>query len=78
MTAPPNPPIPLTPQVACSPDTDADVLWYIAQHVPELRRWVVANPTADAALLEYISQSGGPGVRQALEILLESLEAEAR
>lgn len=74
LTTPPAPPIVLNPQVACSPDTDLDVLWHIAQHVPQLRRWIVANPTADASLLEFISQAGGPGVRQALEVLLESLE----
>lgn len=74
LTTPPDPPIILTPQIACSPETESDVLWHIAQHVPELRRWVVANPKADAGLLEFISQTGGPGVRQALEVLLESLE----
>ncbi|PWG65931.1 hypothetical protein [Bifidobacterium callitrichidarum] len=76
MTAPPEPPIVLTPAVACSSDTDPDVLWHIARNVPELRRWLVANPQADAGLLEYVSQAGGPGVRRALEILLESMEEE--
>lgn len=75
MTAPPEPPIRLTPAVACSPDTDVAVLWHIAYHVPELRKWLVANPKADALLLELVSQRGGPGVRQALEILFESMEA---
>ena len=42
MTAPPEPPIRLTPAVACSPDTDVAVLWHIAYHVPELRKWLVA------------------------------------
>ena len=65
----------LTPAVACSPDTDVAVLWHIAYHVPELRKWLVANPKADAPLLELVSQRGGPGVRQALEILFESMEA---
>lgn len=74
MTAPPEPPIRLTPAVACSPDTDVAVLWHIAYHVPELRKWLVANPKADAPLLELVSQRGGPGVRQALEILFESME----
>ena len=69
MTAPPEPPIRLTPAVACSPDTDV-----AAYHVPELRKWLVANPKADAPLLELVSQRGGPGVRQALEILFESME----
>ena len=60
MTAPPEPPIRLTPAVACSPDTDVAVLWHIAYHVPELRKWLVANPKADAPLLELVSQRGGP------------------
>ena len=64
MTAPPEPPIRLVA-----------VLWHIAYHVPELRKWLVANPKADAPLLELVSQRGGPGVRQALEILFESMEA---
>lgn len=73
---PPTPPIALTPAVACSPDTDAEVLWHIARHAPELRRWLIANPQADAALLEFISQVGGPGVKQALTILFKSMEEE--
>ena len=76
MTVPPTPPIILTPSVACSPDTEPEVLWHIAQQVPELRRWLVANPSADAALLEYVAQAGGPGVNQALAILFESMEME--
>lgn len=71
-----EPPLRLTARlVACSPDTDVAVLWHIAYHVPELRKWLVANPKADAPLLELVSQRGGPGVRQALEILFESMEA---
>ena len=76
MTAPPEPPIALTPEVACSPDTDPEILWHIAWHVPELRRWLVANPQASPELLEYVSQAGGPGVRRALEILLVSIEED--
>ena len=57
------------------PEPDVAVLWHIAYHVPELRKWLVANPKADAPLLELVSQRGGPGVRQALEILFESMEA---
>jgi hypothetical protein len=74
LTTPPDPPIALTPSVACSPETDTDVLWHIARHAPELRRWLVANPKSDAMLLEFVSQAGGPGVRQSLEILFESME----
>lgn len=69
---PPAPPIRLTPLVACDPDTDTDVLWHIAREAPELRRWLAANPKADAALLEYVAQRGGPGVKAALTVLLES------
>ncbi|WP_226847481.1 hypothetical protein [Bifidobacterium lemurum] len=71
---PPEPPIALTPLVACDPSTDTQVLWHIAREAPELRRWLVANPRADAELLEFVSQQGGPGVRRALEVLLRSLE----
>ena len=70
---PPAPPILLTPLVACDPDTDPQVLWHIARHAPELRRWLPANPAADAALLEYVAQAGGPGVREALTVLLDSV-----
>ena len=72
---PPRPPILLTPLVACDPDTDPRILWHIARHAPELRRWLPANPAADAALLEYVAQAGGPGVREALTILLDSVES---
>ncbi|KAB8288276.1 hypothetical protein DSM100688_0843 [Bifidobacterium ramosum] len=67
---PPAPPLSLTPLVACDPATDMEVLWHIARDVPHLRRWLVANPQADAALLEFVAQSGGPGVREALTVLL--------
>ncbi|RSX54645.1 hypothetical protein [Bifidobacterium samirii] len=73
--APPRPPILLTPLVACDPDTDPQILWHIARYAPELRRWLPANPSADAALLEYVAQAGGPGVREALTILLDSVES---
>ena len=72
--SPPEPPVALNPAVACDPQTDDDVLWFIARNVPELRRWLVANPAADARLLEYVAQTSGPGVNEALTILLESLE----
>ncbi|WP_338071668.1 hypothetical protein [Bifidobacterium apri] len=44
-------------------------LWLIAREYPHLRKWLIANPKADAALLEYVSQAGGPGVREAFDIL---------
>ncbi|MCH9274814.1 hypothetical protein JS533_000725 [Bifidobacterium amazonense] len=68
---PPAPPIALTPLLACDPATDPDILWHIAREAPELRRWLVANPNADAALLEYVAQTGGPGVNAALTVLLD-------
>lgn len=71
---PPKPPIVLTAQVACCENTSKDVLWHIAKNVPELRKWVVANPVADAKMLEYVSQQGGPGVKQSLDVLLEAYE----
>ena len=72
---PPLPPLLLTPCVAADPDTDMEVLWHIARYVPDLRRWLVVNPKADAHLLEYISQAGGPGVHRALKVLLDSLDS---
>lgn len=71
----PEPPLKLTPLVACDRETPMNVLWNIARQAPELRRWIVANPRADAALLEYIAQAGGPGVTEAIETLLDSLES---
>lgn len=75
LVEPPAPPIELTPLVACSADTAQDVLWHIAEHAPKLRKWLVANPSATPAMLEYLAQVGGPGVPEALRILLESLDA---
>ncbi len=72
---PPSPPIPLTPLVACSPDTPQDVLWHIAEYAPQLRKWLVANPSATPAMLDYLAQVGGSDVARALQILLESLES---
>lgn len=73
--APPPPPLRLSPLLACDPATAPEVLWFIAEHEPELRRWLVANPSADAALLEYVAQAGGPGVNRALTILLDGSPA---
>lgn len=71
---PPPPPLRLTAAVACDPNTSREVLDYIAVNMPALRRWIVANPNADAELLEYISQAGGPYVHEALTIALRELE----
>ena len=73
---PPAPPLKRTPSVACNPDTDEDVLWYIARSAPELRRWLVANPRSTPQLLEYVAQAGGPGVHEAIEVLLDLLERQ--
>ena len=67
---PPEPPLVPTALMATDPATDLSILWAIAREEPELRRWLVANPAASPALLETISQLGGPGVRRALEVLL--------
>jgi hypothetical protein len=37
---------------------------------------LVANPAASPAMMEYLAQAGGPGVGEALQILLESLETQ--
>lgn len=71
---PPAPPLQPTPLMACDPATPPEILWRIARDEPSLRRWIVANPQADAALLEFISQAGGPYVRESLQILLDSME----
>lgn len=71
---PPAPPLQPTPAMACDPMTPRDVLWRIARDEPGLRRWIVANPAADAALLEFVSQAGGPYVRESLQILFDSME----
>ncbi len=67
---PPEPPLVPTALMATDPATDPSILWTIAREEPQLRRWLVANPAASPALLETISQLGGPGVRRALEVLL--------
>lgn len=73
MVAPPAPPMRLTAAVACDPQTDEAVLWHIARTAPELRRWLVANPKSSPELLEFVAQAGGPGVREAIEVLLDLL-----
>ena len=68
---PPEPPLVPTALMATDPETDPSILWTIAREEPRLRRWLVANPAASPALLETVSQLGGPGVRRALEVLLD-------
>ena len=80
--APPYQPKPrpkplIEPLVACSPGTAQDVLWHIAEYAPRLRKWLIANPSATPAMLEYLAQVGGPDVARSLQILLESLESRA-
>nr|WP_093960266.1 hypothetical protein [Bifidobacterium vansinderenii] len=64
----------LTAQVACDPNTDEDVLWTIAERAPELRMWLIANPSASAELLEYVAQRGGPGVARGFEVLFGAMD----
>lgn len=71
---PPKPPIILTPLIAIDPSTKTEILWHIARNIPELRKWVIANPSADAQLLEYISQKGGPDVRHSFEVLFSAYD----
>ncbi|MBT1166999.1 hypothetical protein JS539_09510 [Bifidobacterium simiarum] len=71
---PPPPPLRLTAAVACDPHTDQDVLWHIAREAPQLRMWLIANPSATPAMLEFVAQTGGPGVRRAFEVLFESMD----
>lgn len=69
---PPKPPITPTEDIASSPETKPEILWYIAQNIPHLRKWIIANTSADARLLEYVSQKGGPDVKHSFNILFES------
>ncbi len=75
LTKPPKPPIILTPLIASNPSTDQAILWHIARNIPELRKWVIANPSAGAKLLEYISQRGGPDVRHSFEVLFAGYDS---
>lgn len=65
----PEPPLKLTPLLATDPHADSDILWYIARNAPHLRKWLIANESASPELLEFVSQSGGPGVKEAFEVL---------
>lgn len=71
---PPKPPVVINEIYACNPQTPLQELWNIAQQYPFLRKWIVANPNANAELLEYIAQVSGPGVEQALQVLCESID----
>lgn len=75
LARPPKPPIILTPLIASNPSTDQAILWHIARNIPELRKWVIANPSAGAKLLEYISQRGGPDVRHSFEVLFAGYDS---
>ena len=48
LVEPPRPPLELTPLIACSPETDPEVLWHIARESPSLRKWLVAKSAAQA------------------------------
>ena len=75
LNAPPKPPVIITPLVASDASTSSEILWYIARNIPEFRKWVIANPSADARLLEYISQQGGPDVRHSFEVLFDGYDS---
>lgn len=75
-SAPPEPPLRLTPLVACDASTDEEVLWYIVEFAPQLRKWIIANPAATPELLEAVSQAGGPGVREGFEVLFGEVKTE--
>ncbi|MDD6462230.1 MAG: hypothetical protein PUF51_07300 [Bifidobacteriaceae bacterium] len=62
-----------TAQCASDPRTPVSELWELA-HIPELRRWIIVNTAAPAALINAIARAGGPGVREAMELLRESLQ----
>ncbi|MFY4635709.1 hypothetical protein ACOVJL_02465 [Scardovia wiggsiae] len=73
MPEPPPPPLKLTPYVAVSYSA-TEILWYIARNIPQLRCWLIANPDSTPELLEYISQSGGPHVKECFTVLFDSLD----
>lgn len=75
LVEPPAPPIELTPLVACNADTAQDVLWHIAEYAPRLRKWAGRQSFGDACNAGIsCARSAGPGVPEALRILLKSLE----
>ena len=62
-----------TAQCASDPRTPPQDLWELAR-IPELRKWIIANTAAPAALINAIAHAGGPGVRQAMQLLHDSLQ----
>lgn len=62
-----------TAQCASDPRTLPQDLWELAR-IPELRKWIIANTAAPAALINAIARAGGPGVRQAMQLLHDSLQ----
>lgn len=62
-----------TAQCASDPHTPLQDLWELAR-IPPLRRWIIVNTAAPAALINDIARAGGPGVRQAMRLLRESLQ----
>lgn len=73
-TAPPQPPIKLDEKITMDPKTPLPLLWKIARERPDLRRWLIVNPSVPPELLEYIAQKGGPGVGQGLRVLFNALD----
>lgn len=74
--APPAPPLQLTPRVATDSQTPLEILWYIARNHPQLRFWLIANPASTPELLEYVSQAGGPLVKESFELLFTAHDFE--
>ncbi len=56
-----------TAQQAADPATPAEVLAAIAEHRPDLRPYVAANPTAYPGLVEWLGNLGDPAVDAALQ-----------
>jgi hypothetical protein len=56
-----------TAQQASDPATPAEVLAAIAEHRPDLRPYVAANPTAYPGLLDWLGNLGDPAVDAALQ-----------
>jgi hypothetical protein len=74
VSALPAPPPPLDEKMTMDPSTPLSMLWTIARNRPDLRRWLIVNPSAPPELLEYIAQAGGPGVNQGLRVLFNALD----
>ena len=66
--SPPAPPAPKGITDALDPHASEQELSKIAREQPELRRWILANPSIPEGLVTFIERVGGPDVPQALAI----------